>query len=1123
MKRRIVSFILVAFLIVFASENLYAQITVSVRNQPISQILPLIEKESGYNFFYKIDLPGITNRKSISVKNKPLEEVLKQLFADTGIYYQINADKQIMLTDVKPQSAVVQTVPTLPLKQVKLIKGIITSKDGEPLIGATVYNKRTHNGVQANMDGEFQIEAATDDVLSISYVGFVPQEIKPGNQTELTVIMKENTELDEVIVVGYGIQQKKSITGSVATVQAKDIVKAPVADAANAIVGRLPGLRVVDRGGVPGTAPGTIDIRGFGSALIIVDGVQANFQQLDPNEIESISILKDASAAVYGVKAANGVIIVTTKRGNQEKPRFSFSSNFGWQKPTRFPKYVNSYQYQEMMLESEMNRTGKPNISREELENWRNGGPDYPSTDWYNEVIRDFAPQQQYNMNVRGGSESIRYFASFGYLNQGGLYKSNDTSFERYNFRTNVDTKFSNHLKASINVSGRKEDRKSPYEDLAFVMGGLIRNHPMYTPYVNGNKEYPAVTNQSLQNPAVLTNSDLSGYKKAETKVFELRGEIQYDAPFLKGLTAKASYYYRTSNTWDKNLRKQYTLYKYDPESEKTVNSGTAIPKTYLYEKMSAATATVGQTTVEYKNTFADKHDFTLLYVGEYTKRWNNNVNGSKDYTIGFAELDFGDETGQKVGGLGGESATIGHVGRLNYAYDNKYLIEMSFRYDGNSTYPRNKRWGFFPGASLAWRVTEEAFMQNLTSVLTDFKLRASIARLGDDLEMDAYSDLTGYNYPGKNTDGNIVNYIFSEDLFLYNSISPKGIPNPDLTWLQSTTTNIGFDFTLFRGLISGEFDVFYRKREGKKATREKSLPTIFGEKLPQENLNSDSHRGFEVILRHQRNTSGGLFYSIAGNMSYTRGKYEYLEQALASNSYQNWRINDQYRWMNKRFGYKSAGQFQSYDEIAGWAIQDNNGNNTLHPGDIKYVDINKDGVIDDNDQTIIGRNNVPEIIFGLDISANYKNFDFSVFFQGAANYHANFTEEAQNPFFNNASSLAIFADRWHREDPFDLDSRWIKGKYPSTYAGGKDNNKRLSDFWLQDASYIRLKNIQLGYTLPKSLLSKFNIETLRFYVSAFNILTLTKLDIYDPEAPSGRGLYYPQQKSYNVGFNLTF
>ncbi|MBF0647391.1 SusC/RagA family TonB-linked outer membrane protein [Dysgonomonas sp. GY75] len=543
---------------------------------------------------------------------------------------------------------------------------------------------------------------------------------------------------------------------------------------------------------------------------------------------------------------------------------------------------------------------------------------------------------------------------------------------------------------------------------------------------------------------------------------------------------------------------------------------------------MSAGSTTIGQTILEYKNKFG-RHDVAALYVGEYTKTWSNYVRGSRDFLFNMEELNLGLATGQKNEGSGSDKNSIGHVGRINYGFDNRYLLELSFRNDASSTYPKVKRWGFFPDASVGWRITEESFMKPYSSVISNLKLRASTSRLGDDASMQPYSDRTGYQTPGKDINENTIpGYIFGsyggESEFIYPTASSLGIPNDQLTWMIAKTSNIGLDFGLFNNKLTGEIDFFYRSRDGKTATRLTSVPLEFGQKMPQENLNGDSHRGFEILLRHQNRLGNGFFYSVGGNMSFTRAKYEYLEQADATNSYNNWRVNDMYRWMNKRFGYKSAGQFQSYEEIANWAIQDNNGNNSLSPGDIKYMDLNDDDVIDENDQTIIGRNNTPEIMFGLDINLEYKNFDMSILLQGAANFDAYFDSEAQVPFFNGASSLEVFYDRWHREDLFDPQSRWIQGKYPSTYVGGKESNRRVSDFWLQNAAYLRLKNVQIGYTVPKKILTQFKVESLRFYVTAYNILTFTKLDIFDPEVSQGnRGFYYPQQKSYNVGFNLTF
>lgn len=401
--------------------------------------------------------------------------------------------------------------------------------------------------------------------------------------------------------------------------------------------------------------------------------------------------------------------------------------------------------------------------------------------------------------------------------------------------------------------------------------------------------------------------------------------------------------------------------------------------------------------------------------------------------------------------------------------------------------------------------------MKKFNHILDNLKLRASWGRLGDDESVEGYQYLEGYTYPNSS-------YLFGGDVF--KTLIPKGLANKNITWYTSDIYNLGLDFDLWHGLLSGTLELFYRHRDGLLATRAASLPTTFGANLPQENLNSDSNRGFELQLTHH-NKIGDLTYDVMGNFSFSRARHDYVERNASLNDNDNWRNNTNGRNKNIWWGYKAIGQFQSEDEIANSPIQDGNGNQDLNPGDIKYEDYNHDGVIDDNDVQPIGRGTTPEIMYGLTLNAQWKGFDLTVFFQGAGNFNALLSNDMAHPLYNGSNTPTAFMDRWHHEDIYDTSSPWVPGKYPSTYASGKQNNRRVSSFWLQNSSYLRLKELQLGYTLPKSLIQRVGLENVRVFLSGFNLLTFTGMDLLDPEATGGPGRYYPQLKVISFGLNV--
>ncbi|KIO75749.1 hypothetical protein TH53_18950 [Pedobacter lusitanus] len=1118
--------ILLMIVLTQVSAKVFSQkISLNEKNAPLYKVLESIRKQSGFLVLYQDQVMEKASPVTINKKNISLQEALNDCFSNQSLTYQI-----------LEQTILVKSKPDLAIKRAQersnfliVVKGKIIDESGKPLPGAGIKVKGTTVSTVSNQNGEFSLKnIAEDAVLVVSFIGYSNKEVSAKENLGSIQLVPNSSNLNDVIVVGYGTQKRASVTGSIAQVKGSELAKAPVANITNSLVGRLPGLRAIQNSGEPGKDGSTIDIRGFGSALVIVDGVPSDFSQIDANEIESFSILKDASAAVYGVRAANGVILVTTKKGVMGKPRISYSTYYGLQNnATKYPELANAGVFAELSNEGAVNAWVKNNnpavalslpFSKDQVDQYKNGT--LPSYDWFNSTIRKNAPQYYQNLNVDGGTEDVKYFFNIGYLNQDAIWKSNSTRFKRYNFRSNVSAKINKRLTAELNLSGRLGDLQTPGVSSGLIMATMKRESPVFPIYANDNTNYLASSNVQ-QNSLAQTDHQISGYGSERTKFFSGIARLTYDLPWIDGLNAKATYSYQNTDTENKNYIRKYNLYKYNSAANTYDIAYTANDPSNLNVRNAHKDDQAFQFSLNYAKTFGAKHNVSGLLLFERTETNTSFLSAYKEFLLdNLDELFAGVANNQSNDGSSAQIAREGYVGKFNYDYAGKYLIELGFRYDGTYKVAPGHRYGFFPNVSVGWRINEENFLKNNTTI-DNLKLRASFGKVGDDGGDDAdganyiipFRYIPGYNYPNDN-------YVFGTQLIP--GLTTSGLTNPLLTWYTSYTSNVGLDVSLWKGKLGASVDVFYRKRAGLLATRVLSLPNTFGASLPQENLNGDNTRGFELELTH-KNTVGKWQYSISPNLTFTRTKNGYLEQSPQTSSLGNYQGNMTDRWTNIIRGYEAIGQFQSQQEISTAPVQDAQANKTLLPGDIRYKDLNGDGVIDSRDQTVIGRGTTPELFFGLNLNVNYKGFDLTVLLQGASNFNRYYSEELQSPFFNGANTLAMFTDRWHRQDLYDPNSPWIAGKYPSTMISGSTNNQLYSTFWLQDATYLRIKNVDFGYTFSKGLIEKIGMRTARIYISGQNVFTFSKVKFIDPEQPSGRGNFYPQQKLWSLGLNVGF
>ena len=1081
------------------------QVKLTGSNLPLKSVFKQIEKQTDLSIDYRSQDVDDSRIVKQMPKATTVQQAMNQLLAGTDCVVTFSNGHII----IKKQASNTTN------QQSKRVKGTIVDATGMPVIGANVMVKGTTNGTITDLDGRFSLDVPNDAVLEVSYIGYSSQIIKVGGQNSLDITLMEDTQaLDEVVVVGYGVQKRASVTGSVASLQSKDIATVKTPNVSNALAGKLPGLRAVQRSGAPGDDDASIDIRGFGDALVIVDGIERDFKQIDANDIESISILKDASAAVYGFKGANGVILVTTKKGAVSKPKVSYNGYVGIQKITRYPEFYDGYEYAMLYNEAQQNIGVAAPYSAEQLEQYRQG---IGTTDWYDEVIRKTAPSTYHNLSVSGGSEKVKYYFSLGMTDQEGIYKSKDYNYRKYNVRSNISAEIVKGFTVDLQLSGRLDTRNKFYEAEP-ITRSIQMARPTYSVYANDNTEYWSNPGDK-GNPLHLSDIDNVGYDRRDRRVFNGSIAFNWEVPWLKGLSAKALFSYDYNNYYSREWYKEYKEYTYDATSDSYNVSGT-----HSISELTARNENYfrpnGQISLNYSNTFG-KHDIGVLALWEFYNDRKDILEAYRQFTIGaIDQIDAGDLTNIDNGGTANVSAHAGLVGRVNYAYANKYLAEVSFRYDGSYKFVPENRWGFFPAVSLGWRISEEEFFKEALPMFENLKIRGSIGKIGDEVALNAYQYLTGYTYPSGN-------YVLGSG-GLVNGAKDRGLPNTNLTWYESTTANVGFETSLLSGLLNVEFDYFVRKRYGLLATRQLTLPTTFGQTLPQENLNSDRNQGFEIVVGH-RHSIGDFTYDVKANFSTTRIYNEHVERAASANMYDDWRNNTNNRYKDIQWGKYCLGQFSSYEEILNSPIQDGNGNKSLMPGDLKYEDWNGDGIIDSKDDQPIGHGNTPRMYYGLNLYGSYKGFDLTLFFQGAAGHEIFMTGDFMSPFIQQGlgNGSTIWLDRWHREDPSDPYSEWISGYMPALRPTGFSANTSNSTWTRKKANYLRLKTIEIGYTFPKEWMQKVGIDNLRVYVNSFNTATFTNRDgimkYMDPENNNNAFRYYPQMRTFNFGVNLTF
>lgn len=1023
------------------------------------------------------------------------------------------------------------------------ITGVVSDSKGEAIIGATVMEKGTQNGTITNYNGEFAMAVANKDaILVISYVGFVKQEIKIAGKNTVKVTLDEDTKtLDEVVVVGYGVQKRSSVTGSVSSVSAQKLEKLPTDNVTNMLAGRITGLVSRQTSGVPGDNASSIYIRGISttgnsSPLILVDGVERDFQNLDPSEIETFTVLKDAaSSAIYGVRGANGVILVTTKRGSKsEKILVNYTGSISASTNANFPEFLTGTEYAYYHNKAKELDGQAIQFDEKRIGYIANGNdPDgiWGNTNWFDLIFKDYAPGTSHNLNVSGGTEKVKFFAGASYLNQDGII--DNVNFNRYNLRSNLDLKLNSNLTLKVDVAGRLENRLQPGvtagaadPSASTENGGATMGYKNVIYYAIAAT--PVVNPQMLDGTYIGYNNPLiaiyeSGFTKRKNRLVQTSTSLVYDVKWLKGLNLTGLFGYDFSNSYYKQLllpaeqvtpryetglgeSVQEVVEGYSPHLSSGVNQLTEA--TSIYSKYTF------QAIANYNHKYG-QHDLGVDLAWEQSGAYSNSFGASKQNLpiTDIPDMNYGEIVPNSVYGSHSQSGRAGFVSRINYNYKDKYFAQFSGRADWSAKFAPQNRLGLFPSLSVGWRLSEESFVKNKSSLsfINNLKLRASWGVLGN----DAISDFLYVQGMQLSTASTVV--LADEGR---PSLYTTAVPNSDITWEKTTTYNLGFESMFWNGLLSVEMDAFYKVTNDILQAQSGIMPSSIGGNYASiVNSGTVDVRGFEAVIGHKKTINKNFSYSLNGNFTFARNRYVKIDDSANIPAYQR-KVGQS---LDGVLGYISEGLYQDEEDLR----YSPKTSDEVRIGDIKYKDINGDGKITTLDRVWIANSSTPEIVYGLNMDAQYKWFDVSLFFQGAALSDIMLSGTYSALGYSDGTFFTqIF--KWGSNPPKYLaEGSWTpentNAEYPRLSTQTSSNNAAISDFWKRDASYVRLKNAQIGLTIPRKVITKVKLESLRLYMSGTNLLTFSKLKYIDPEAPSVNNGYYPQQRVYSFGVNVTF
>lgn len=1084
----------------FAQQIQDKPITISFSDIPLKEAMNRIEQTSGYTFFYDGNQVNVTQKVSLSVKDMPFKKVIESLFKGTGIGYEIT-NTQVALFPYGQQAGASG-------KEMK-VSGTVTDENGEPIIGANVMVRGTTQGTITNYEGYYEMVVPQGSTLQVSYIGYTTKNIKAGSQS--VIKLSEDTEmLSEVVVVGYGTQKKVNVIGSISTVDSKALESRAVPNVSNLLTGQLSGVTITQASGNPGADGGTIRIRGVGSfgatpsPLVLVDGLPGSLSDLTPSEIDNISVLKDASSsAIYGSRAANGVILVTTKKGERSQARITYNASFGMSQATELPDLAHSYEYAEYYNMA----IGSESYTAEMIQKYRDGSdPDNYADEMYlDDLIGGHAFQTKHEIDVSGGTDKVQYMVSAGYLRQNGLLEHN--YYNRYNARVNLNVELAKNLTMVVRANGMVSDRHEPS-----TPGGMDSSGA--TAIISNAVRFPGMTPSYLSNGEVGLGPKLYGTPVAwvdcasfyRDDYDKFKGNLELSWQPIKGLTLKAIGGYHYTLEHIRHYRTDLTL-------TGDVSTG---PST-LTDTMGRTNYKTFQAIVDYNTTIAKKHNLSVLVGYTWEDEGYRTLSGSRNNfpSDDVPYLGAGDADGQTNDGDGYDWAIQSVFGRFTYNYDQRYLFEATMRYDGSSRFPTDSRYGFFPSAAVGWRVSEENFWkdnENLSSWFSNLKIKSSFGVLGN-------NNIGNYPYQSVFTLGDDLNYVFGG--VITQGAAVTTYVDPTLKWERTQTFDVGVETAFFKNKLTFNASYFYRKTKDILYEPSASYSDIFGLDISEVNTGELENKGWEFEIGYQDHV-GDFSYHINGNFSIIKNKV--LTLGMGNVTQTNGMVGNgsdlfiDYP-MNMFYGYKTDGVFLTDDEVNEWYDQSEIAPSS-QAGDLRYVDLNGDGEVTTADKTYLG-SRIPKYTFGLNIGAEYKGFDFSMLIQGVAKVKGRLSNFAGYAFYQEGN-----IQKWQMENCWNVqqDNRYPDYPRLEIMSNAGSNNTLLSDFWVLNASFVKIRNIQLGYTLPQSLTNRFGASSLRFYVTLDNPFTFKSYrEGWDPENTNNSGSYYPVMSTYTLGLTLKF
>jgi len=1107
-KMKLTILILTASILSCLSAETYSQttkLTIVSSNSTLLNVIRAIEEQSEFKFFYneKVD---VNMPVSVEVTGKPVTDILDKVLSNTLVKYKV-LGRQIALYDKNEME------PFMSEQQSKKVTGKVTDSNGGSLPGVSVVVKGTTTGVITDSNGNYSLVNIPENAtLQFSFVGMKTQEIKIGTQTSINVVLVEEAiGLDEVVAIGYGTQKKATVTGSIASINGEKLEMNPSSNFATALQGQLPGLVLNVSNGDPGNETVQMLIRGKAtmgstSVLTVIDGVAGgDITRLNPADVESVSILKDASAAIYGSQAANGVILVTTKRGKSGKPTINYSMNEAGTQPTKLQNMMDSWQYAVGENEYLINNGLAPKWTDNDINLFKNGTDplQHPNINWYKVALKKWTPQQQHNISLSGGTDVIKYFISGQILNQDRIFINDDhKGLNRYQLRANIDAQVTKRLTVGVDMNYNNNIIENSYDGANMIIFMYMRSMlPNIVPFwpngLPGNAPFG-------QNPALAASPSQYGYNLENDLGFNTKISFKLDlAQFTKGLFLEGyGDFANFSQNFERFFRAGY-FYTYNPANGQYVQNvdGQTTQSPNLTETNNKSVGKTYNFKIGYQNSFGD-NNIDAFAAAEQSQ---SNYSGFWAYRANYITnqlpvLSAGSSAGKDNGGTKSDAARLNYFGRFNYDYKGKYLLSTTLRYDGSQNFPENKRFGLFPGVSAGWLLSKESFIQDNYKFITLLKLKGSWGKMGNDAVppfqyLATYTQGGGYYYGAPSTT-------------LYSGIASSTTPNPNITWEVADTKNVGLESVLWNGLFGFNLDFFKSKRSNILVQPNATIPAYTGLNLPDENIGSVQNTGFELELTHSKIVNTDFSYAVNANMSYSHNKIIYFEESPNVPAYQKKTGYPIDSWML----YQANGLYQTQAEIDASPHLPNTA-----PGDIKYVDVNKDGKIDASDMVRENLSPTPQIMYGINLSAKYKNWQLSVLFQGQAQGKVMVMPEGLY------MDKAFFNGRWQKQGD---------NLYPRSFNSDRSavgNDALLSTFWMKNGSFLRLKNVELSYYLPKKYTDFVKLSNVRLFVNASNLcLLIDHVKIVDPETlnsvTSNQGLnVYPIQRLVNFGLNVTF